>query len=131
VGCNSGCSPFNKRQVYVMAVNFVPLHDRILVRRVEEKETTKSGLIIPDTAKEKPQDGEVLAVGKGKIKDDGKFVPMQVKPGDRVLFGKYAGTDIILDGEDYLIMREEEVLGINLGVATGKRASQGTTVRSA
>ena len=114
-----------------MAVNFVPLHDRILVRRVEEQETTKSGLIIPDTAKEKPQDGEVLAVGKGKIKEDGKIIPLQLKPGDRVLFGKYAGTDIVLDGEDYVIMREEEVLGINLGAAAGKRTSQGTTARSA
>jgi chaperonin GroES len=114
-----------------MAVNFVPLHDRILVRRVEERETTKSGLIIPDTAKEKPQDGEVLAVGKGKVKDDGKVIPMQLKPGDRVLFGKYAGTDIILDGEDYLIMREDEVLGINLGAAAGRRASHGATARSA
>jgi chaperonin GroES len=114
-----------------MAVNFVPLHDRILVRRVEERETTKSGLIIPDTAKEKPQDGEVLAVGKGKVKDDGKVIPLQIKPGDRILFGKYAGTDIILDGEDYLIMREDEVLGINLVTAAGKRASQGATARSA
>jgi chaperonin GroES len=114
-----------------MAVNFVPLHDRILVRRVEERETTKSGLIIPDTAKEKPQDGEVLAVGKGKVKDDGKVIPLQIKPGDRILFGKYAGTDIILGGEDYLIMREDEVLGINLGTAAGKRASQGATARSA
>jgi chaperonin GroES len=114
-----------------MAVKFVPLHDRILVRRVEEQETTKSGLIIPDTAKEKPQDGEVLAVGKGKIKEDGKIIPLQLKPGDRVLFGKYAGTDIVLDGEDYVIMREEEVLGINLSAAAGKRTSQGTTARSA
>ena len=114
-----------------MAVNFVPLHDRILVRRVEEPETTKSGLIIPDTAKEKPQDGEVLAVGKGKIKEDGKVIPLEVKPGDRVLFGKYAGTDIILDGEDYLIMREEEVLGINLGAVAGKRATHGSTAKSA
>jgi chaperonin GroES len=114
-----------------MAVNFVPLHDRILVRRVEEPETTKSGLIIPDTAKEKPQDGEVIAVGKGKVKDDGKVIPLEVKPGDRILFGKYAGTDIILDGEDYLIMREEEVLGINLGAAEGKRPGSRTSARPA
>jgi chaperonin GroES len=114
-----------------MALNFVPLHDRILVRRVDEQETTKSGLIIPDTAKEKPQDGEVLAVGKGKVKEDGKVIPLQVKPGDRVLFGKYSGSDIILDGEDYLIMREEEIFGINLGAAAeSKRPTQGTTVKS-
>jgi len=95
-----------------MAVDFVPLHDRILVRRVEEQETTRGGLIIPETAKEKPQEGEVLTVGKGKIKEDGKIMPLDVKPGDRILFGKYSGSDIILDGEEYLIMREEEVLGL-------------------
>ena len=95
-----------------MAINFVPLHDRILVRRIEEQETTRSGLIIPDTAKEKPQEGEVLAVGKGKIKDDRKVLPLDVKPGDRILFGKYAGTEIALEGELYLIMREDEVLGL-------------------
>jgi chaperonin GroES len=95
-----------------MAVDFVPLHDRILVRRVEEQETTRGGLIIPETAKEKPQEGEVLAVGRGKIKEDGKVLPLDVKPGDRILFGKYSGSDIVLDGEDYLIMREEEVLGL-------------------
>jgi chaperonin GroES len=95
-----------------MAVDFLPLHDRILIRRVEEQETTRGGLIIPETAKEKPQEGEVLAVGRGKIKEDGKVLPLDVKPGDRILFGKYSGSDIILDGEDYLIMREEEVLGL-------------------
>ena len=94
-----------------MAVNFTPLHDRILVQRVNEEETTRGGIIIPDTAKEKPQEGKVLAVGKGKIKEDGKVIPLDVKPGDRILFGKYSGTDIVLDGEDFLIMREEEVLG--------------------
>lgn len=95
-----------------MAVNFVPLHDRILVRRVQEQETTSSGIIIPDIAKEKPEEGEVLAVGKGKITDDGKVLPLDVTPGNRILFGKYAGTDIVFDGEEYLIMREDEVLGI-------------------
>ena len=95
-----------------MAVDFVPLHDRILVRRVEEQETTRAGLIIPETAKEKPQEGEVLAAGKGKVKEDGKVIPLDVKPGDRILFGKYAGSEILLDGEEYLIMREEEVLGL-------------------
>jgi chaperonin GroES len=96
-----------------MVKDFVPLHDRILVRRIEERETTRGGLIIPDTAKEKPQDGEVMAVGKGKLKENGTVVPLEVKPDDRVLFGKYSGTDIILDGEEYLIMREDEVLGIH------------------
>ena len=95
-----------------MAINFVPLHDRILVRRVEEQETTKAGLIIPDTAKDKPQEGEVLAIGKGKAKEDGKVIPLDVKKGDRILFGKYAGTEIVLDGDEYLIMREDEVLGV-------------------
>ncbi|MGZ4819680.1 MAG: co-chaperone GroES [Terriglobales bacterium] len=94
-----------------MAIDFVPLHDRILVRRIEEQETTQNGLVIPDTAKEKPQEGEVLATGKGKIKDDGKILPVDVKPGDRILFGKYAGTDVIIEGEELLIMREEEVFG--------------------
>ena len=94
-----------------MAVNFVPLHDRILVRRVEEQETTRGGLIIPDTAKDKPQEGEVLAVGKGKIKEDGKILPLDVKPADHILFGKYAGTEIKIDGQEYLIMREDDVLG--------------------
>jgi chaperonin GroES len=103
-----------------MAVNFVPLHDRILVRRVREQETTHGGIIIPDTAKDKPQEGEVLAVGKGKITDDGKVVPLDVKPGDRILFGKYAGTEININGEEYLIMREDEVLGII--AKTDKRA---------
>jgi chaperonin GroES len=93
-------------------VDFVPLHDRILVRRVEEEEKTRGGLIIPETAKEKPQEGEVLAVGKGKIKEDGKVLPLDVKPGDRILFGKFSGSDIVLEGEEYLIMREEEVLGL-------------------
>jgi len=95
-----------------MAINFVPLHDRILVRRIEEQETTRGGIIIPDTAKDKPQEGEVLAVGKGKVKEDGKVLPLDVKPGVRILFGKYAGTEINIDGEEYLIMREDEVLGI-------------------
>lgn len=101
-----------------MALNVTPLHDRILVRRVEEQETTRGGLIIPDTAKDKPQEGEVLAVGKGKIKDAGKVIPLDVKVGDRILFGKYAGTEMVIDGEDVIIMREEEVLGI---LDSGKR----------
>ena len=91
---------------------FTPLHDRILVRRIEEGETTRGGIIIPDSAKEKPQQGKVISVGKGKSNDEGKVFPLDVKADDTVLFGKYAGTEIKLDGEDFLIMREEEVLGI-------------------
>ena len=91
---------------------FTPLHDRILVRRLEDKETVRGGIIIPDSAKEKPQEGEVIAVGKGKSNDEGKVFPLDVKAGDKVLFGKYSGTEIKIDGEELLIMREEEVLGI-------------------
>jgi chaperonin GroES len=89
-----------------------PLHDRLLVRRIEEKETIKGGIIIPDTAKEKPQEGEVIAVGNGKILDNGTKVPMEVKVGDKILFGKYSGTDIKIDGQEYLILREDEVLAV-------------------
>ncbi len=95
-----------------MANQFTPLHDRILVRRLEEGETVRGGIIIPDSAKEKPQQGEVISVGKGKSNDEGKVFPLDVKAGDTILFGKYSGTEIKLDGEDLLIMREEEVLGI-------------------
>ena len=94
------------------ATSFTPLHDRILVRRLEEGETLRGGIIIPDSAKEKPQEGEVVAVGKGKRLEDGKIVPLDVQPGDRILFGKYSGSDIKLDADEYLIMREDEVLGI-------------------
>ena len=90
---------------------FTPLHDRILVRRIEESDTVRGGIIIPDTAKEKPQEGEVISVGKGKSNDEGKVFPLDVKKGDRILFGKYSGTEIRIDGEEFLIMREEEVLG--------------------
>ena len=100
-----------------MATKFTPLHDRILVRRVEEAETTRGGIIIPDSAKDKPQEGEVISTGKGKINEEGKVRPLDVKDGDRILFGKYSGTEIKLDGEDYIIMREEEVLGIITGAA--------------
>jgi len=89
-----------------------PLHDRILVRRIEEKETVKGGIIIPDTAKEKPQEGEVIAAGNGKKNEDGKVVPLDVKAGDRILFGKYSGSEIKMEGEEYLILREDEVLGV-------------------
>src|SRR6266850_3923785 len=98
-----------------MATKFTPLHDRILVRRVEEEGTTRGGIIIPDSAKDKPQEGEVISAGKGKISEEGKVRPLDVKEGDRILFGKYSGTEIKLDGEDYIIMREEEVLGILVG----------------
>lgn len=93
-------------------MNVRPLHDRLIVRRIEEKETIKGGIIIPDTAKEKPQEGEVIAVGNGKVLENGTTVAMDVKAGDRVLFGKYSGTDIKIDGQEYLILREDEVLAI-------------------
>ncbi len=89
-----------------------PLHDRILVRRMAEEEKTAGGLFIPDTAKEKPQRGEIVAAGKGRVTEDGKILPLEVKAGDKVLFSKYAGTEIKLSGEEYLMMREEDVLGI-------------------
>ena len=98
-----------------MATKFTPLHDRILVRRVEEEGTTRGGIIIPDSAKDKPQEGEVVSAGKGKISEEGKVRPLDVKEGDRILFGKYSGTEIKIDGEDFIIMREEEVLGILSG----------------
>ena len=101
---------------------FTPLHDRILVRRVEEAETTRGGIIIPDSAKDKPQEGEVISAGKGKISEEGKVRPLDVKAGDRILFGKYSGTEIKLDGEEFVIMREEEVLGILTGAAKKETA---------
>ena len=89
-----------------------PLQDRLLVQRVEEEKTTKGGIIIPDTAKEKPAEGKVIAVGSGKIGDDGKKIAMEIKKGDRILFGKYSGTEVKIEGEEYLIMKEDDVLGI-------------------
>ena len=89
-----------------------PLHDRVLVKRIEETETTQGGIIIPDSAKEKPQEGKVIAVGAGKRDDKGERVPLEVKKGDRILFGKYAGTEIKVGGKDQIILREDEVLGI-------------------
>lgn len=89
-----------------------PLHDRILIKRVEEKETVKGGIIIPDSAKEKPQEGEVVAVGNGKKTDEGKVIALDVKAGDRILFGKYSGNEIKIDDQEYLILREDEVLGV-------------------
>jgi len=89
-----------------------PLHDRLIIRRIEEKETAKGGIIIPDSAKEKPQEGQVLAVGNGKILENGTKVALEVKAGDKILFGKYSGTEIKIDGEDVLILREDEVLAV-------------------
>ena len=105
-------------------MNFRPLHDRILVKRVEEKEAVKGGIIIPDTAKEKPQEGKVIAVGHGRKTEDGKLIALDVKAGDRILFGKYSGAEIKMDNQEYLILREEEVLGIleaKAAVASGKK----------
>ena len=106
-----------------MATKFTPLHDRILVRRVEEADTTRGGIIIPDSAKDKPMEGEVISAGKGKISEEGKVRPLDVKEGDRILFGKYSGTEIKIDGEDFIIMREEEVLGILTGAAKAKETA--------
>jgi chaperonin GroES len=95
-----------------MTATLHPLHDRILVKRIEVGEVRRGGLIIPDSAKEKPQEGKVLAVGKGTVSEDGKKTPLDVKAGDRVLFGKYSGSEVTLDGQEYLIMKEDDVLGI-------------------
>jgi len=105
-----------------MAVSIRPLNDRIIVRRMEESEQMRGGLYIPDTAKEKPQEGEVLAVGNGKLLDSGQRISIDLKAGDRILFGKYAGTEIKLDGEEYLILREDDVLGVVETTAKGKGA---------
>jgi chaperonin GroES len=106
-------------------MNVRPLHDRIIVQRLEEGEQKVGGIIIPDTAKEKPQQGKVIAAGQGKTKDDGKRVPLDVKAGDVILFGKYSGQEIKLDGEEYLIMREDEVLGVVEGGQVLVRAEPG------
>ncbi|HZS46330.1 MAG TPA: co-chaperone GroES [Blastocatellia bacterium] len=103
-----------------MALNIRPLHDRVVVRRIEEQETVRGGIIIPDTAKEKPQQGEVVAAGQGKVLENGTKIELDVKVGDRVLFGKYSGTEIKLDGEEYLIMREDEILGVISEAAKAK-----------
>ncbi len=104
-------------------MDFKPLHDRVLVRRIESDEKTSGGLIIPDSAKEKPQEGEVIAVGEGARKDSGELIPMAVKAGDRILFGKWSGTEVKLDGEDLLIMKESDILGVVTGAAAGKAAA--------
>jgi chaperonin GroES len=114
-----------KREFTHMTTKLTPLHDRVLVRRIEESGTTRGGLIIPDTAKDKPQEGEVISVGKGTTSDEGKVFPLTLKEGDHILFGKYSGTEIKVDGEDVLIMKEEEVLG----VVTGAGAAQLVNVK--
>ena len=112
-----------------MATKLTPLHDRLLVRRIEEQESVRGGIIIPDTAKEKPQEGEVIAVGKGKVNEEGKVRPLDVKEGDRILFGKYSGTEIKLDGEEFVIMREDEVLGIVEGARKSSEREKATAAR--
>ncbi len=102
-------------------MKFRPLHDRVVVRRIDEDERTKGGIIIPDTAKEKPQQGEIVAVGPGARDEKGEVIPLDVKPGDRVLFGKWSGTEVKLDGEDLLIMKESDILGVLEGVAAKKK----------
>ena len=102
-------------------MKFRPLHDRVLVRRVDQLEKTAGGIIIPDTAKEKPQEGEVIAAGAGTKTEDGKLLPLDVKAGDRILFGKWSGTEVRVDGEDLLIMKESDILGIVEGTATAKK----------
>jgi chaperonin GroES len=99
-----------------------PLHDRVVIKRIEDTENMRNGLYIPDSAKEKPQEGEVVAVGKGKRGDDGKLIALDVQVGDRILFGKYSGSDIKIDGNEYLIMREDEILGVLDNVAVGAKA---------
>jgi chaperonin GroES len=93
-------------------MNIRPLHDRVLVKRIDEGETMRGGIVIPDTAKEKPQQGEVMGVGDGKLLENGERVPLDVKVGDRILFGKYSGSEVKIDGDEYLIVREEEILGV-------------------
>ena len=104
-------------------MKFRPLHDRVVVRRVESEEKTVGGIIIPDTAKEKPQEGEIIAVGPGARDETGKLIPLDVKVGDRILFGKWSGTEVKLDGEDLLIMKESDVMGIIEGKAAGRKAA--------
>ena len=105
-------------------MKFRPLHDRVLIKRIEEQETVRGGIIIPDSAKEKPQEGEVVAAGTGKRLENGTVTPLEVKEGDRVLFGKYSGTEIKLDGTEYLILREDEILGIVTASATAGKGKK-------
>ena len=107
-----------------MATTIRPLHDRVLIKRLDEQEQMRGGIIIPDTAKEKPQQGVVVAVGEGKFREDGARQPLDVKPGDRVLFGKYSGSEVKIDDEEYLIMREDEILGVFTTIAKTKSAAK-------
>ena len=104
-------------------MNFRPLHDRVVVRRIEEDERSAGGIIIPDTAKEKPMEGEVIAVGPGGRDDKGKLIPIDVKPGDRVLFGKWSGTEVRIDGEELLIMKESDIMGVLVARKKGRKAA--------
>jgi chaperonin GroES len=103
---------YSPKEAAAMATKIRPLHDRILVKRLEEQETKRGGIIIPDTAKEKPQEAKVVAVGNGKVGEDGKRIPLDVKAGDRILFGKYSGSEVKIEDDEYLILREEDVLAI-------------------
>ena len=107
-----------------MAASIRPLHDRVLIKRIDEQEQARGGIIIPDTAKEKPQQGEVIAVGDGKVNEDGTRRPLDVKPGDRVLFGKYSGSEIKIADQEYLIMREDEILGIFVSASKSRSAGR-------
>src|SRR5213083_3203723 len=107
-----------------MATTIRPLHDRVIIKRLDEEEQIRGGIIIPDTAKEKPQQGEVIAAGEGKFREDGTRQPLDVKAGDRVLFGKYGGSEVKIDDEEYLIMREDEILGIIQRAAAGKKGGK-------
>jgi chaperonin GroES len=118
----TGCAGFNS-DYWRKNMKFRPLHDRVVVKRVEEEGKTKGGIIIPDTAKEKPMEGEIVAVGPGARDENGKLVPLDVKKGDRILFGKWSGTEIKLDGEDLLIMKESDIMGIIEGSAAMKKAA--------
>ena len=104
-------------------MQFRPLHDRVVVRRIESDERTAGGIIVPDTAKEKPQEGEVIAVGPGARDDSGKLIPLDLKAGDRILFGKWSGTEVKIDGQDYLIMKESDVMGVIEATAASRKAA--------
>ncbi len=121
-----GSGPLEKLHAIALEdkkMKFQPLHDRVLVRRIDSEEKTAGGIIIPDTAKEKPSEGEIIAVGEGLRDDDGKRIPLDVKVGDRVLFGKWSGTEVKIDGEDLLIMKESDIMGVITGVESAKKAA--------
>jgi chaperonin GroES len=122
-GRRCGCRQLNLIQLEIGQMTFRPLHDRVLVRRIDEESKTAGGIIIPDTAKEKPQEGEVVAVGGGAKNEDGKVTPLDVKPGDRILFGKWSGSEVKIDGDEFLIMKETDILGIIEGKGSKKKAA--------